>query len=180
MAPALAEEKEVTPAGAPHLTAKRRFSEGTAELQQMLDFGNCPLHPTALLGERVEELSGLSFHFISPLFPWAENAFFLTFPAQPDSQARLISVVGWPHFAAMPVSAHLPKHQHATRGSALGKGKKPATFQGFQGVPACWQPPKVPFRALGNPHLPPFPWDSPHSGEVTSLARLMLSTLYFA
>lgn len=31
--------------------AKRHFSEGTTELQQMLDFGNCPLQPTALLGE---------------------------------------------------------------------------------------------------------------------------------
>ena len=77
-----------------------------------------------------------------------------TFPAQLDSQTGLISVVSWPSFAAMPVLVYLPKHQRSTRGSALGQGKKPATFQGFWGVPTCQQPPKVPFQHLGIPTCP--------------------------
>lgn len=84
--------------------------------------------------------------------------FFLSFPAQPDSQAGLFPVVVWLH---MPVLAHMPKPQHGTKGSALGKGKKPATFQGFQGVPCMLAASKGPFLSTWESPPAPVPMGQP-------------------
>lgn len=167
-----AEEKEVTPAGAAHLKAKRHFSESMSNwVTTDVAFWELPSAPHCSPWGRAEELSSLSFHFISPLFPWAENAFFLAFPAQLDPPARLSPVVSWPHFAAMPVLARLP-NQNGSRGSSLGKGKKPLRV--FGGSLHSGKPPKVPFQAPRNPSLPRSPGQQAQ-GEVTSLAGLMLS-----
>lgn len=141
----------------------------------MLDFGNCPLHPTALLGEGRRN-SAISVSISFPhCFPGPKMLFLLTFPAQLDSQARLIPVVSSHHFAALPVLAHLPKNEHGSRGSSLGKGKKP--FRGFGGFPHTGKPPNVPFQAPRNPYLPHFPGQQAEGEDLTGWTDAVTASL---
>lgn len=145
--------------------AKRHVSEGATEVQQTLDFGNYPLHLTTLLGEgRRNSEVPVSISF-PQCFPGLQMLFSLFF------WPNLTPKLGSSQLLAGPVSQLYwlqLKHRCGTGAPALGVGKKPATFQGFWGVPTHWQPPKIPFRASRNPYLLLFPWDSPRNGEVTA------------
>lgn len=78
----------------------------------------------------------------------------------------------------MPVSAHLPKHQHGTRGSALGKGKNPGNFQGFQGGPCMLAGSKGPFLRTQESPPAPVPLGQPaqQGDDLTAWADAVTAT----